>query len=130
MNDNVLMLAYLGDSIYEVYIRSYLINKGIVKVKLLQKEAIKYVSAVAQCSYLKQMLESKFLTEDEEAIVMRARNHKSHGTKSTDIITYKHATALEALFGYLYVNNNINRIEEIISYIVGEKYVYIWEKCS
>ena len=57
MDKNVLVLAYLGDSIYEIYIREYLISKGIGKVKDLQKEAITYVSAKGQASYLKKMIE-------------------------------------------------------------------------
>lgn len=116
---NPLVLAYLGDSIYEFYIREYLINKNIVKVKDLQKEAVKYVSAKNQASFLKRMIDDNFFTEEEIDIIKRARNHKSHSSKSTDIITYKHSTALEALIGYLYYCNNKRRIEEIINYIKG-----------
>lgn len=120
-NMNVLALAYLGDSIYELYIRKYLLNKNIVKVKDLQKEAIKYVSAMGQNDYLKQMIETNFLTENEIDIVKRARNHKCHkAPKNTDIITYKNATGLEALIGYLNFTNNEKRIEEIMKYILGE----------
>jgi len=118
---NSLTLAYLGDSVYEIYIREYLVNKGIVKVKDLQKEAINYVSAKSQCKYLQEMIENNFLTEEELEIVYRARNHKSHAhPKNTDIVTYKYATGLEALFGVLFLDKNIKRIEEIINYIIGE----------
>lgn len=93
---NILALAYLGDSIYEIYVRKFLIEKGIVKVKELQAEAIKYVSAKGQAYYLKEWMEKNLLTEEELAIVSRARNHKgSRHPKNTDILTYKHATALE-----------------------------------
>ena len=102
---NSLALAYLGDSIYEVYVRKYLLSKGICKVNELQKNAVEYVSARAQYKYLKEMLENSFLTDKEIQIVNRARNHKSHAhPKNTDIVTYKWATALECLFGYLYSN--------------------------
>ena len=115
---NSLVLAYLGDSIYEVYIRKYLISKGILKVKELQKESIKYVSANSQASYLKDMMDNNFFTEEELGIIITARNHKNnHKPKNCDIITYKYSTGLEALIGFLYLNNRIDRIEEIISYI-------------
>lgn len=115
---NSLALAYLGDSIYEIYVREYLIRKNIQKVNELQKEAVKYVSARGQYSYLKLMIDNSFLTEEELSIVNRARNHKSHAQpKNTDIITYKHSTGLEALIGYLYLDNNKKRIDEIMNYI-------------
>lgn len=119
---NVLVLAYLGDTIYEDYIRKYLINKGIAKVNDLQKEASLYVSAKGQASYLKTMLESDFFTEEELSVIRRARNNKSNShPKNCDIVTYKHATALEALIGYLELTNNRDRIEEIMNYILGGK---------
>ena len=120
MNKNMLVLAYLGDSIYETYIRKYLIDKGIAKVKELQSESIKYVSAKGQAIYLKEMMDNNFFSEEELNIVMCARNHKSnHKPKNCDIITYKYATGFEALIGYLYLENKIDRIEEIINYILG-----------
>lgn len=120
-NINVLALAYLGDAIYEIYIREYLLNKNIVKVKELQEEAIKYVSAKSQSEFLKKIIENNFLNEEEIAIIKRARNHKSHkAPKGTNIITYKNSTGLEALIGYLYLNKKRNRIEEIMKYIVGD----------
>lgn len=119
-NINVLALAYLGDSIYEVFIREYLLGKGIVKVNDLQKEAISYVSAKKQSEYLMKMMEDNFFLDSEIDIVKRARNHKSHASKSTDIRTYKNSTGLEALIGYLYLTKNEKRIEEIMNYIVGD----------
>jgi len=122
MNKNMLQLAYIGDCVYELYIRKYLIEKGIVKVKELQSESIKYVSAKSQSNYLKQMLEDNLLTEEEINIVKCARNHKSnHKPKNCDITTYKWATGLEALIGYLYLDNKIDRIEEIINFIINKK---------
>lgn len=117
MDINVLALAYLGDSIYEFYIREYLLSKNIVKVSELQKEAIKYVSAKNQAKFLKDMMENNFFTEEELDVIKRGRNHKSRSSKSTDIITYKHSTALEALIGYLYYKNDKSRIEKIMNYI-------------
>ena len=116
---NVITLAYLGDSIYEVYIREYLINKGIVYVEDLQKEAINYVSASNQAKFLKDMMDNSFLNEDELSIVYRARNHKSnHKPKYSSMITYKNATGIEALIGYLYLEGKLDRIKEIMNYIL------------
>lgn len=120
MNKNSLVLAYLGDSIYETYIRKYLIDKGISKVKELQSESIKYVSAKGQAYYLKEMVDNNFFSEEELNVIMCARNHKNnHKPKNCDIITYKYATGLEALIGYLYLEEKISRIEEIVNYILG-----------
>lgn len=114
---NSLTLAYIGDAVYELYIRKYLIDKNIIKVNNLQKEAIKYVSAKGQCKFITSMLEDNFLTQEEIEIFKRARNYKttSH-PKNTDIITYKYATGFEAIIGYLYMNNNEKRIQQIINY--------------
>lgn len=118
---NVLALAYLGDAIYEYYIREYLLQKGTVKVKDLQEEAVSFVSAKSQCKYLKQMIEQNILTEEELEVVMRARNHKSHKSpKNTDVSTYKYATGLEALIGYLHIQKKGERIQTIMNWIIGE----------
>lgn len=118
---NVLALAYVGDSVYEIYVRQFLFAQGIEKVKELQKEATKYVSAKGQASYLNAMMEKNILTEEEVEIVYRARNHKSHASpKNTDIVTYKQATGLEALIGYLYLEGRNNRVEELMNFILKE----------
>lgn len=116
---NVLVLAYLGDTIYENYIRRYLINSGIGNVNDLQKNATNYVSAVNQAKFLTEMMDSEFLSSEELDVVKRARNYKttSH-PKSCDIITYKYATGLEALIGYLDLKNNKERIDEIMNFIL------------
>ena len=117
---NSLILAYIGDSVYDLYIRKYLIDKGICKVDLLQKESIKYVSAKSQAMFVKQMIEDNFLKDNEIDIVIKARNHKvNHKPKGCSIVTYKYATGLEALIGNLYYKNDISRIEEIIHYITN-----------
>ena len=117
---NTISLAYLGDAVYEVYIREYLIKKGIAYVEDLQREAVKYVSAKNQFKILEFLLNNNFLSEQEKEIVKRGRNYKrtSH-PKNTDIITYKNSTGFEALIGFLYLENK-NRLEEIINYILEE----------
>ena len=118
---NVLVLAYLGDTIYENYVRRFLISCGIGNVKDLQKEAVQYVSAVSQAAYLKKMIDVDFLSQEEIDVVKRARNYKttSH-PKSCDIVTYKYATGLEALIGYLDLLNQKERVSEIMNFIFGE----------
>ena len=110
-----LVLAYIGDTIYESYIREYLIRKNInKKVNDLQKSAVKYVKAKAQATIMHE-LESE-LTEEELRIYKRGRNQKSHTSpKNADIIDYKHATGFEALVGYLYLGNEKERLDYIIS---------------
>jgi len=120
MSYSVLTLAYLGDAVYELEIRKYLLSKKINKVNDLQNEAIKYVSAKSQCAYLKQMINEKFLLEEEINIVKRGKNHNTNRhPKNTDIITYKYSTGFETLIGSLYLENDINRINEIVKYIIG-----------
>ena len=118
---NVLVLAYLGDTIYENYVRRYLIDKGIGNVNDLQSESIKYVSAKNQANYIKEMIDNKFFSEEELDVIKRARNYKttSH-PKNCDIVTYKYATGLEALIGYLELEDNKERINSIMNYILGD----------
>lgn len=116
---NNLVLAYLGDSVYELHIREYLINKGIAKVNDLQKASLDYVSAKSQRRILELLIDDNYLSENEIEIVNRGRNASSHSSKTTDIITYKKATGLECLIGYLYLNNK-DRLSEILNRITGE----------
>ena len=117
---NVLVLAYLGDNVYEYYVRRYLIERKISNVNELQKNAINYVSAVNQSKYLNEFIENNFFNEEELSVIHRARNHKGgKHPKNCDILTYKHATALEALIGYLKLNNRDERIKEIMERILG-----------
>ena len=115
---NIITLAYLGDAIYEIYIREKLIEQGIAKVEELQKESIKYVSAKGQATILKTLLENNILLEEEQEIIKRGRNYKrSNHPKHTDIITYKLSTGFEAMIGYLYLTKNTKRLEEILTNI-------------
>ena len=114
---NILVLAYLGDSVYELFIRKYLIDKDISKIDDLQKEAIKYVSAYGQVNFLNYLIQAKILIDNELDIVRKGRNNKRRiHPKNTDILTYKHSTGFEALIGYLYINDK-DRLNEILSYI-------------
>lgn len=117
---NIISLAYLGDSVYELYIREYLLKKGIAKVEDLMHESVKYVSAKSQSRILNKLLEDNYLKDQEKDIVNRGRNYKrSSHPKNTDIITYKMSTGFEALIGSLYLDNK-ERLNEIINYILEE----------
>ena len=114
---NVITLAYLGDAIYEVYIREKMIKEAPLKVEQLQKKAINYVSAKAQAKILSNLIDTNALTEEELDIVKRGRNYKrSSHPKNTDIITYKLSTGFESLLGDLYLNDT-ERLYEILNLI-------------
>ena len=117
---NSLVLAYLGDSVYELLIRDYFIKSGINKVNNLQNIVTKYVSAKGQSKIINYLIDNNILTEEELDIVKRGRNAKvfSH-PKNIDILTYKWATSLECLFGYLYIKENNERTRELINIILG-----------
>lgn len=123
---NPLVLAYIGDAIYELEIRKRLIDKKINKVNELQKECIKYVSAKKQAFFVDFFVDKNILLEEEIEIYRRARNSKVNSHPSnTDIITYKKATGLEAVFGYLYLENKLDRIKELINTIMEELWLYM-----
>ena len=118
---NLLQLAYIGDAVYELFIREYLINKNIVKTKDLRDLSLRFVSATSQAEILKRLQDNNFLTEEENEIIRKGRNTKVHSKpRNTDIITYKLATALEVLIGNLYLNNK-NRLYEILNEIIKIK---------
>ena len=115
---NVITLAYLGDAIYEVYIREKMIKEAPLKVEQLQKKAINYVSAKAQAKILSNLIDTNALTDEEWDIVKRGRNYKrSSHPKNTDIITYKLSTGFETLIGYLYLSGKTTRLREILELI-------------
>lgn len=112
---NPLALAYLGDGVFEVYVREYLIvEKQITKPDLLQKEAIQFVSAKAQASFMKEAMIQHWLSEEEIAIYKRGRNAKNTRTmKNTSVITHNQSSGFEALIGHLYLLHQDDRILEI-----------------
>lgn len=115
-----LVMAYMGDTVYERYVREYLIKKGVSKIGDLQKESLNYVSAKSQRMHLERLMENNFFTEEELDIIKWGRNAKGAKTKHADIVTYRLATGLEALIGKLYFDKKEERIEEIMKFILGE----------
>ena len=109
-----LVFAYMGDAVYEKYIREYVIRQGLCKNGLLHKKSIKYVSAKGQAEILERLEPN--LTEEELDIVRRGRNSNPHSTaKNADVIVYKYATGFEALIGYLYLTGQEKRLTEILA---------------
>lgn len=105
--------AYVGDSVYELFIRTYLVNTTRLKPHMLHIEAIKYVKANSQKNILNKIYDQ--LTEVEKDIVRRGRNAENHHLpKNATIEEYKYSTAFEALIGYLYLTRQEERLKEIL----------------
>lgn len=108
--------AYVGDCVYELYIRTELINRTNLKPHKLHIESIKYVKAQAQAEFLHKIYE--VLTEEEKDIVRRGRNAENHHLpKNCNVQDYMYATAFEALIGYLYLTKKENRLKEIFGQV-------------
>ncbi len=112
-NYNGLTLAYIGDAILEVYMRNYALENGFSKVKNLHEYVYPKVSNKAESVYINYLLDNSLLSEEEINIFKKGRNAKIK-TVHKDLKVYHEATGFEALIGYLYLNNNIVRLEEII----------------
>ncbi len=114
-----LVWAYVGDCVYELYIRTKLVEETKLKPHSLHIKSIKYVKAKAQAEILKDIHEN--LTEKEQEIVRRGRNAQNHHLpKNANVQDYMYATAFEALVGYLYLTKQHNRLKEIFDNIVLE----------
>lgn len=123
---NGLALAYVGDAVYELAIRNYLLTIGETKPQHLHRLATEYVSARAQAEIVKCFQEEELLTEEELTYFKRGRNSKINTkAKNTDIHRYLQSTGFEALIGYLYLTKQEQRLEELIQksieYIDAEK---------
>ena len=111
---NPAALAYLGDAVYEVYVREHVLASGQPKARKLHFMAVDYVRASAQAKALRTMM-GGFLTDEEMIQAKRARNHRSSSVpRHADPVDYKLATAFEALIGYLRLKGDRERMEEII----------------
>ena len=112
--------AYVGDAVYELYIRTHLVNKTNLKPHKLHIEAIKYVKAQSQAQDLKKIEVN--LTEKEKEIVRRGRNTENHHVaKNASVQDYMYSTAFEALIGYLYLTNQEKRIKELVEMIISTR---------
>lgn len=117
---NSLALAYMGDAVYEQYIRHHLLLKGAVRPNQLHRLSTGYVSAKMQAKVAYVWLDKKCLSEEEEAVFMRGRNAKSGSVpKNTDVQTYRYSTAFEAVIGYHYLLGNEERLNQLLSAAVS-----------
>lgn len=115
---NPLVLAYIGDAIYEVMVRTYLIDKNRnISAHKLHIKAINFVKASSQCNFVKFLMGN--LTEEEVSIFKRGRNSKSNTVpKNADVVEYRMATGFEAVLGYLYLNKQEDRLNYIMKRII------------
>lgn len=106
-------LAFVGDAVYEEYIREYVVECGNSRANRLHAQAVRFVNAGAQAKIMKQIFDD--LPEDEQAFVKRARNKKNNTkAKNASPMDYKWATAFEALIGYYKLTGKIDVMEETI----------------
>ena len=112
--------AYIGDAVYELYIREHLINTTNLKPHKLHLEAIKYVKAKSQAQILEKLQD--ILIDEEKEIVRRGRNTQNHHLpKNADPTDYMYATAFESLIGYLYLTKQEKRLNEILEKVIQIK---------
>lgn len=115
-----LALAYMGDAVYEVHIREYLLRIGKVKPNNLHQHAVRFVSGKSQAAVLLHWLDQEILTEEEMDVARRGRNAKSGSIpKNTSVQTYRYSTAFEALVGYHYLMGSKDRLIELLEMAVA-----------
>jgi len=113
---NGLALAYIGDAVYELHVREFLMQDGQADPNKLHRQAVTYVSAKAQADVVWYWQENGFLSEEEERILKRGRNAKSRSTpKNMSVHVYRYSTGFEALIGYHYLLKNEERLEELLA---------------
>lgn len=110
-------LAYAGDAVYELLVRSYVLNNHDISLNKMHRLTVRFVKAEAQAYIVSKLTDE--LSEEEKKIVKRGRNAKvTSSPKNVDFMDYRYATGFEALFGYLYLNNNIDRLMYIFDKII------------
>ena len=116
---NLYQLSFLGDAVFELMVREYIISKNVVKLNDLQQLTLDFVTAKKQAYFVDILTKNNFFNEEELDLIRKGRNIKTHKSpKNCDIITYKYATAFEILIGYLYINDK-NRLKEMFNYIIN-----------
>jgi len=110
-------LAYAGDAVYELLVRSHILNNYDFNLNKMHKLSVRYVKADAQAYIINKLKEE--LSEEELRIVKRGRNAKiTSSPKNVDYMNYRYATGFEALLGYLFLNNNIDRLLYIFNKVI------------
>lgn len=112
-------LAYLGDAVYELEIRQYILQSGYQDVNKLHKYAVKFTSGEAQAKIMEYFLANEVLNEEEITYYKRGRNsHHSKNRRSISVVSYKMATGFEALIGFLYLTEQKERLNELFALII------------
>ncbi|MBE6907456.1 Mini-ribonuclease 3 [Marasmitruncus massiliensis] len=112
-----LALAFLGDAVYEICARRKIVGEGNCPVNQMHRKSVGMVCAKAQSAALEKLFD--LLTEEEQAVFKRGRNaHSASSPKHTELVDYRRATGMEALFGYLYLQGRMSRIEELFELAV------------
>jgi ribonuclease-3 family protein len=118
---NGIALAYIGDAVYEVIVREYLLLQGLTRPGELQKNAVKFVSAKAQAFLISEMTKDAILTAEELIYFKRGRNaHSKTTAKNTDVVTYRISTGFEAIFGFNHLTGKKERIDELAMYCLSK----------
>lgn len=118
-----LVLAYVGDCVYELIVRTLLVEQSNCPVRKLHKRATAYVKAKAQADLITAMLDD--LTEEEKDVYRRGKNAKSHTVpKNASLGDYRKATGMESVIGYLYLKKDMERVLELIK--LGWERIEIW----
>ncbi len=112
-----LIWAYVGDGVYELFIRTFLVFNKRRKVHEIHDEAVKYVNSSAQSAIVHAI--EPFLDEEEKFIVIKGRNTKSNLPRSSNAVEYRYSTGLEALIGHLYLEGKLDRLKEIFHIILN-----------
>ena len=116
-----LSLAYIGDSVFDLLIKTLAVTKDNKQAYKYHKEVSQKVKAEAQAGYIIYLLDNGLLTDDEEWIYKRGRNTKTHSTaKNATVSDYRRATGFEALMGYLYLKEDYSRIVELVRKGIAE----------
>ena len=112
-------LAYVGDAIYELRIREYILSTGYQDVNKLHKYAVKFTSGENQAKIIDYLIKENLITEEELSYFKRGRNSShSKNRRSISVISYKKATGFEAMIGYLYLENKKERLDEILDIVI------------
>ena len=115
-----LVWAYVGDAVYELYIRTYFVSTTKLNPNRLHVASIGYVKAEAQANLLKEIMPE--LTQEEQNIVRRARNVQNHHIpKNANVADYAYSTAFEGLIGYLYLTKQEERLQNILKMCINLK---------
>jgi len=112
-----LAIAYIGDAVYELLVRTHLLQKGIGRLDQLHRTTVRYVQAKGQATLMKKLQPE--LDDSERAMFLRGRNTKGQHPRNIDVVTYRHATGFETLIGYLYLTDQKERLEALFDKITA-----------